>query len=214
MTRLIAIIATLLYVGMACAQVWIVGEQSGRVFGSTWIHGVAFTANPDLSDVETFDVSWFNGTVCTALSPNHEYAAVEWVYRNGELWWCEDGLCDWIDGGGYVVGIDDLGDMWGSSSAANCYAVLWTDDGLARWEFPAWYRIESRTHDAVTVTHRDTLRTQETIARYDANCDGRVDFFDVDPFVNNLLGWDAQPCNTFWYENADVDAFVQALIGE
>lgn len=195
-------------------SVWIVGQQGDRIFGSTDIHGVAFTANADLSDVETFDNAfWHNGTVCTALSPNHEYAAVEWAYRNGELWWCEDGQCEWVSGGGYVVGIDDAGDMWGSSSAINCYAVLWTDDGWSRWDYAEWYRITARTHEAVTVTHRDARRTQETISRYDANCDGVVNNFDIDPFLENLLAyWTHQPCNTYWYTNFDIEPFVDALV--
>lgn len=194
-------------------NLWIVGIQGTRLFGSTSEHGQAFTANLDLTDGQGFPGAYYhNGTVCTALSPNHEYAAVEWVYRNGELWWCEDGLCEWIAGGGYVVGIDDAGNFWGSDSAINCHGVLWTEDGQVRWEYPQWYRIESRTHESVTVTHHDTARTQETIARYDANCDGRVGMDDIDSFVNNLLGWEPQPCGTFWYENEDIDAFVTALI--
>lgn len=196
-------------------MLWLFGIVGGIAYGSTGIHGAAATWPVDHPEQATLFVgaSWSNGTVCTALSPNHEYAAVEWAYRNGELWWCEDGSCEWVSGGGYVVGVDDDGDMFGSNAAINCYGVLWTDDGQIRWDYPDWYRITARTHDAVTTTNRDAGRTQETIFRYDANCDGRVDFFDVDPFVANLFGWlDAPPCNTFWYGNDDIDPFVSELL--
>ena len=139
--------ALLLSGGAALAQVTDMGQTPAGVhYGALTLHGQACTwrANP-LRDVRYFNgAAWHNGTTCTALSDSGRFAAVEWSYRNGELWWCWSYECELVPGGGFVRGIDNSGNMWGQAAAANGHAVLWLWwPTVERYDFPEWYALES-----------------------------------------------------------------------
>lgn len=195
----------------AKAQLWAVGiTNDGTAYGSTGLHGVAVTWDwVTTSDFQAFGgASWHNGTVCTALSPNHEYAAVEWSYRNGELWWCEDYSCQWVAGGGWVNGIDDAGDMWGQSAAVNEHGVIWLQDGANRWDFLELQAVLWRGRDFAHLRLTDGSPVWRS--RYDANCDGAVNNFDIDAVLLALNG--TPTCGTFVLDNFDIDPFVAELL--
>lgn len=196
---------------------WLLGVQGSVAYGSTGYNGQAIVWNHDAEPgganwwALTFDgAEYHNGTVCTALSPNLEYAAVENVYRDGELWWCEDQSCVWIPGGGVVYGIDDAGDMWGTSGLANGVGVLWTDDGWTRWEFPHLNRIYVVEHGGAMVRTNDVPRRDVWLDRYDANADGVVNNGDIDDAVNSIVNG-VPTRGPFVLDNGDIDSFVGRL---
>lgn len=193
-------------------SLWTIGvTNAGTAYGASDNYGVALTWDW----VSTSNFHGFSGiaysqgvyTVCTAVSPGGEYAAVEESHRNGRLWWCEDGQCSDV-GTGVVFAIDDAGDMAGMSRWTNGVGVVWLDDGLHRWEFPQWQRIRFRDHDWAYV--RDQFNNEQWLTRYDCDCDGAVTMFDIDSFVDSLLSG-TPTCGAFVIDGFDIDPFVEAL---
>lgn len=216
MSRLLAIIAALALSASAIAQ-WTVGHTSDFEwdFGATDARYAAQWPPDEPWRVKYFYLDgeimgppiYNNGFVCWRLSDNAEYAIVANYYLNW-WYWCEDGNCAFVDTG-YAYGIDDAGDVWGGSAPVNSHAVLWTHDATQRWDYPQWRNIVERDH--WSVTFRDHYGQMHAFGRYDCNCDGRLDNFDITPFVNNLLGWDAKPCQTLWMDGFDIDPFAEAI---
>lgn len=195
------------------AQLWTVGiTDAGRAYGASDNYGVALTWDwVTQSDFAAFTgTAGYAYTVCTALSPSGDYAAVEEPHRDGTLWLCEDGDC-WSVGTGIVWDVDDSGDAVGCDRWINGHGVLWTDDGANRWEFPEYARIEFRSHDWAYV--REQSGAYRWLERFDWNADGAVNNFDIGTFVLALLDAQRTPArNAQRAENFDIIPFVRALL--
>lgn len=153
-----------------------------------------------------------NGFVVTAVSSDGWTVFIEPYYRNGWFYVVQAGAAI-----GPIVGIvngtDSDGYAWGADSLLHGIGQTWvhSESGL----FTA-----SRVPGASSILRRSATRVllrrladsrYATYDRFDANCDGLVNNFDIDGFVTSLL--ERTPmCNSFTARNVMIDDFVEAVL--
>lgn len=107
-----------------------------------------------------------------------------------------------------IWGIDEDGWQFGSTGTVG----LLIDPLGVRYEYPDRRAFLSRSREQICVRWNDFH--EECVPFGETDCQRGITNFDIDPFLVGLLSGVPDDCGGFVYTSADIDRFVELLLGQ